>query len=476
MVTYPRMLMYYLRYLLKFNIGKGAIYMIFRLRILIVGLTTALALFPPSLMADDVDCIRASNLSSINLTSNNSFAEISWKVDISNTCSYPISMGYKWEAFDSDDFLLDSDSGFGEIIPPNRTVSIKSIALLSPPAKAQKVYRQYFTPNQITRSEEATYSCISVIENNNLIFDQNDSFTQLGWSAVIRNQCATGVKANITNYALEGNSHALDYDRAYSEYFPPNASKAVFGTHLVDSELNEFITATESTIKSAEIANLPTKVEYGEWIWAAGALLDVELGVLAAVIDIQDGHYYEAGFTLNPDLTFTFLPATLATRDEYLYRHSSFSAATGKLTLPNIDVENYPNINVLEHTELQLIDADSLTFSVASYSDAANPNFTYSTNETLDCLRVEDADIRELSRNTSYAEISYKIEVSNSCSQSFEFSSYLHFLTQYHVEIDYDLIYSNIIEANSTKTFSGTTLLDPIEIDNAAKIYVKISP
>ena len=42
----------------------------------------AALLLASAAQADDTDCINASNLSAINLTSNTSFAEISWKVDV----------------------------------------------------------------------------------------------------------------------------------------------------------------------------------------------------------------------------------------------------------------------------------------------------------------------------------------------------------------------------------------------------------
>ena len=275
------------------------------------SLLLATLLLSSAAQADDTDCIKASNLTAINLTSNSSFAEVSWKVDVTNSCSYPISMGYKWEAFDSEKFLLDSDSGFGEIIPPDQTVSIKDIALLSPPEKSEQLASQLFTPLYISRSDSSAYSCLKAIEENNAIIEINSSYVQTGWSTLVKNECSTPVTANISNFVLEGNNHAIDYDLAFSEYCPPNSSKAIFGTHLVDAELGNFIVETQSVFESIEVAEIPSKIEFGKRIWNTPALLDVENNFLVAIIDVQDDTYYQGGFRLNPNLTFTFLPDTL---------------------------------------------------------------------------------------------------------------------------------------------------------------------
>ena len=445
-------------------------------KFLMIGFVIFAGLKVQLVAAADEDCIVAKNLSAINLTSNSSFAEVSWKVDVTNECSYPISMGYKWEAFDADAFLLDSDSGYGELIPPNQTLTINSIALLSPPEKATQLNSQLFTPLFITKSEDAVYSCLSAIENNDAVLEVNSSFVQLGWSTLIKNSCSSSLEADITNFVLEGNNHAIDYDLSYWEYFPPNSTKAIFGTHLVDAELSDFIVTTESAIGSVELTELPSKIEFGKRIWNTPATLDMGTNFLFAVIDVKDTNYYQGGFKVNPDLTFTFEPSTLDVIKDYSGRPAVFSAANGMLSLPSIEIKNYPSIETLEHTELQLIDPDSLTFSLTTYSDAANPNFTYATEKTANCLRVNDANLKELSRNSSYVEMSYKIDLSNSCNQRFEFSAYIHFLTEYHVEIDYDLIYTNVIEPNETKSISDTTLIDPVGLSNTAKIYIKLSP
>lgn len=436
----------------------------------------ATMLLSSAAQADDTDCIKASNLSAINLTSNSSFAKVSWKVDVTNSCSYPISMGYEWEAFDSEKFLLDSDSGFGEIIPPNQTVSIKDIALLSPPEKSEQLASQLFTPLYISRSESSEYSCLKAIEENNSIVESNSSYVQTGWSTLVKNECSTPVTANISNLVLEGNKHAINYDLAFREYFPPNSNKAIFGTHLVDSELGDFIAETQSVFDSIEVAELPSKIEFGKRIWNTPALLDVENNLLVAIIDVQDETYYQGGFRLNPNLTFTFLPSTQDIVEGYSARPTVFSSDSGLLTLPSIEVQNYPGIATLEHAEFQLTDPETLTLSIRSYSDAANPNSTFSTAETGDCLRIEDASFRELSRNASYVEVSYKIELSNTCNQRFEFSSYFHFLTEYHVEIDYDLIFGSVLEAGESKSISDITLIDPVGLSATAKIYVSLEP
>lgn len=425
--------------------------------------------------AGDNDCINASNLSAVNLTSNSSFAEVSWKVDVTNSCGYPIRMGYKWEAFDSEHFLLDGNSGYAEIIPPDQTVTIMDIAVLSPPDKATQLASQLFTPLFIERSESTTYTCLIATEENSLIVEANSSSVQTGWSTLVKNQCPIPVTANVTNFVLERRGHAINYDLSFSEYFPPNSIKAIFGTHLVDSELGDFIVNSQSVFKSIEVAELPRKVEFGKRIWNTPALINVEDNSLVAIIDVQDDNYFLGKFRLNPDLTFTFLPSSQIVVEEYSGRPAVFTSDTGLLFLPSIEVRNFPGLVSVEHAEFRLTDPETLTFSIESYADGANPNNTYSTLATGDCLRVNDASLRELSRNASYVEVSYKIEISNSCNQRFEFSSYIHFLTVYHVEISYDLVHGNVIEPNENIIISDTTLIDPAGLSAAAKIHISLS-
>lgn len=120
-------------------------------KLLIIALFVLSSVQAQFVAAADVDCITPKNLSVINSSSSTSRAEMSWKVDVSKPCFYLISVGYKREAFDVDAFLLDSDSGYGQmvtgrwlradsygqIVLPNQRLSISSAVLLSPPEKAQ---------------------------------------------------------------------------------------------------------------------------------------------------------------------------------------------------------------------------------------------------------------------------------------------------------------------------------------------------
>ena len=51
-----------------------------------------------------------------------------------------------------------------------------------------------------------------------------------------------------------------------------------------------------------------------------------------------------------------------------------------------------------------------------------------------------------------------------------------HFLTEYHVEIDYDLIFGSVLEAGESKSISDITLIDPVGLSATAKIYISLDP
>jgi hypothetical protein len=57
-----------------------------------------------------------------------------------------------------------------------------------------------------------------------------------------------------------------------------------------------------------------------------------------------------------------------------------------------------------------------------------------------------------------------------------DFYSRFHFLGQTFVELDYDLMLDNQVEGMSRKTFSDTTLVEPVSFDSTAKLYVQLIP
>lgn len=427
-------------------------------------------------LAAQEDCLTSADLSAIALTENSSYSEVSWKVTISNACDYPVEISAKWEIFDADDFLLDTDYVFGQFIAPNSSETLRSIALVSPADNAQKFVKQLFSVTSISRVSDDYVECLEVVENNSRVVEKNSTFTQIGWSAVVTNRCNSGVKAHSTNSVLEGNAHAIDEDRLYSRFFPANASKSIFGTHRVDSSLDDFIVSTITTFSDIEGASYPEEVEFGEWVRGSSSVLDMNTGVLNTIVTAGDGQFFSAGFYINSDLTFTFSQEVFASASEPPYRHSTYNSATGVLSFPYMEVQNYEGLKTLEHTEFNLVNADTLTFSVGTYADAANPNLTYTTDETGACLKVLDAGIRQLSRNNAYVEVSYKYEVENLCSDAIGFYSRFYFLGQTFVELDYDLMLDNQVEGMSRKTFSDTTLVGPVSFDSTAKLYVQLIP
>ena len=75
------------------------------------------------------------------LACNDTFVELAWKVDVTNSCQQAFRVSVTFMIYDSDDFELDSDDE-AILVPSNGTGNARGTMLVSPPSKARRMSKQ----------------------------------------------------------------------------------------------------------------------------------------------------------------------------------------------------------------------------------------------------------------------------------------------------------------------------------------------
>lgn len=87
------------------------------------------------------DCLKIGTFDAGVLSTNDVFTEISWKVDVSNSCNEAFSVRVTFTIYDKDEFELDSDSE-DVYVPAMGTGRARGKMLVSPPDKARRMAKQ----------------------------------------------------------------------------------------------------------------------------------------------------------------------------------------------------------------------------------------------------------------------------------------------------------------------------------------------
>jgi hypothetical protein len=80
------------------------------------------------------ECLEIVEFDSSTLDRNDTFVELGWKVEISNTCAQPFSVYAQFAIYDADDFELDNGSE-AVMVPANGSAIARGTMLVSPTSK-----------------------------------------------------------------------------------------------------------------------------------------------------------------------------------------------------------------------------------------------------------------------------------------------------------------------------------------------------
>ena len=87
------------------------------------------------------DCLKIDTYDSSSLSSNSTFIEMAWKVDVSNSCQEAFAVKVIFKLYDKDDFELDTDTEALRI-EGNSVGKARGKMLVSPPEKARRMATQ----------------------------------------------------------------------------------------------------------------------------------------------------------------------------------------------------------------------------------------------------------------------------------------------------------------------------------------------
>jgi len=87
------------------------------------------------------ECLKIETFDSSVLSTNNTFTELAWKIDISNSCTEDFNVVATFAIYDKDDFELDSD--FENVyVAAGGTGKARGKMLVNPPEKARRMTKQ----------------------------------------------------------------------------------------------------------------------------------------------------------------------------------------------------------------------------------------------------------------------------------------------------------------------------------------------
>lgn len=87
------------------------------------------------------DCLKIEDFDSSVLDRNDTFVELAWRVNVTNSCEQPFQVEANFSIYDSDDFELDSDDEV-VLVPANGAGVARGTMLVSPPSKASRMSKQ----------------------------------------------------------------------------------------------------------------------------------------------------------------------------------------------------------------------------------------------------------------------------------------------------------------------------------------------
>ena len=87
------------------------------------------------------DCLNIEDFDSSVLDRNDTFVELAWRVNVTNSCDEPFRVSVNFSIYDSEDFELDSDDET-ILVPVNGEGVARGTMLVNPPSKAQRMSKQ----------------------------------------------------------------------------------------------------------------------------------------------------------------------------------------------------------------------------------------------------------------------------------------------------------------------------------------------
>ena len=447
-----------------------------KLKLLTLLIAVAALLQPIPTYAYGEDCLSPGAPTGKTLSSNSTYADHSWKVSVTNSCSEPLEATVSYKVVNSEGFELDDDIAFGVIIPSNSTVLVREIMLVSPASNAALISSNLVSLS--SRRYEATLAeeCLRVGSGSYRALDSNSTYTDISLRTEIINDCVAPFESTVYFNFYDSEGFLVDYGIETRVYSPSSGTGVARDNTLLSGDIAPLFASIVATLENQRDADTPDYLEAGKWLNTAPSIFDASTSILTTTTSVDDFGEYSLEFSLLPSMLFSLNQASIAGITSLPPSSSRLHGSDSSLRIPILGVENFAGINALENVVLKLNNASDWTFSLASYADERNPNFIDLVDGAGSCISIGNLEYKELSSNSTYSEISWKTDVSNACAQTYESTFYFHVHDSNDLVLDYDLETNLSYAGNSTRTLTGTMLISPPElVTDIAKLSAKLT-
>ncbi len=428
------------------------------------------------------NCISFSNTSARIIDRNSVYSAVSWKSQVTNSCSEPIIYDFTLKAQSADRIELDRSRQYDFYIPP-LTSSIVSSGLLLTSSKAEGFNSVAITLDRASKASSSIIgdsdSCLSVHSvKPSRVITQNTVYQRRSWQARVSNSCDRNFLVDLAYKIYDSESYEISSNSKYDAYIPSNGTVVVSYSDLL-SPVNLFGSIGRDTvvIRRAQVTDKkPLKQTHFAWLSSALSYFSDIDGKLLTSVKADRIGMFRLNLSMEPhasDILFKLNEDSLVELDAETRGISTFNTATNFLTVPVAEVILGQQKLTLQDLNFNLIAPEKWLFRLESFTEYSAPLRLLDGAD--DCLYVNSLDSKLLDTNSVYSEVSFLADISNRCDKEFMIDIEFTANDSGGFIIDDTKIYNFLVSANSSSAVTRSMLISPSLLEQQlAKIGVAI--
>lgn len=430
-------------------------------------------------LAYSADCVIADSVASSVLTSNSSYTELAWRVELSNGCSQSQSADVTFRIFDANQDELDYDREYDVYVPAKGAVTLSKSLLLRPPNASDLISSREASVESEAYTLSLAESCLRVGQFDSRVLDVNSTFEEISWKVNVFNDCAESFSTAIAFSLYDENEFRIDYDREFDVYVPRNGTGKAWGRILLDAELIKRKALIGAQLDYQSDATVPESLESGRWLSSPVSSFNFETGVLATSLDAGNAGKFDLSLAVIPTdtgMVFQVDPSSVIERNTLPAGSAEFHFVDTTMRIPVVRIDNNNQVDFIENFVFTLFDEASLKLSLDSYADPGRPNGTNLVSGADTCLEVSDIQFVERDRNSTFTNLNWGVDIENECNEAFDGTVYFNVFDSEGFRLDYGLELGVYIPPNGTGEARDRILLSPPELaDQIVKLGVSVT-
>ncbi len=429
------------------------------------------------------NCISFSDTSTKIIDRNNVYSAVSWRSQVTNSCSEPIFYDFTLKALSADRIELDRSRQYDFYIPP-LTSSIVSSRLLLSSSKAEGLNSLVITVEGAAKASSSIIgdsdSCLSVHSvKPSRIITENTVYQRRSWQARVSNSCDRNFLVDLSYKVFDSESYELSSGNKYDTYVPSKGSVIVSHSDLL-SPVSLFGSIGRDVIEVRRVQitdKKPLKQSHFAWLPSALSHFSDVDGKLLTSVKADGIGMFRLTLSMEPhasDILFKLNEDSLVGLDAETRGISTFNTATNFLTVPVAEVTLGQQKLTLQDLNFKLIAAERWLFRLERYTEYNAPSRLLEGAD--DCIYVTLLDSKTLETNSVYSEVSFIADISNKCDRELildvEFTAHDSggFIIDDTREYDFKVL------PNASSTVTKRILISPAMLEKRlAKIGVSIS-